>query len=60
MRNGRNLSSSDPDAPLAGIVVEPSQMHEPATGSIPATTLPEAPITGSLQERAQTETPPRT
>jgi hypothetical protein len=50
----------EPDAPLAGIVVEPSQMDEPVTGSIPATTLPEAPITGSLQERAQGDTPPNT
>ena len=35
-------------------------MDEPVTGSIPATTLPEAPITGSLQERAQGDTPPNT
>jgi hypothetical protein len=46
------------DVPLTGIVVEPSQMHEPVFGSITAPTLPEAPITGSLQERAQT--PPNT
>jgi hypothetical protein len=48
------------DAPLAGIVVEPSQMDAPVTGSNPVTTLPEASITGSLQKRAQTETPPNT
>jgi hypothetical protein len=53
-------SDREPDAPLAGIVVEPTQMDEPVTGSIPATTLPEAPITGSLQERAQGDTPPNT
>ena len=33
-------------------------MHESVFGNIPAPTLPEAPITGSLQERAQT--PPNT
>ena len=46
--------------PPTGIVVEPSQMHEPVTRSIPAPTQPEAPITGSLQERAQAATAPKT
>ena len=49
-----------PDMPLTGIVVEPSQVSEPVTGSTPAPILPEAPITGSLQERARTDTPPNT
>ena len=53
-------SNREADAPVAGIVVEPSQMREPVTGSILPKTLPEAPITGSLQERAQTDTPPKT
>ena len=52
-------SNSVPDAPLEGVVVEPSQMREPMTGSISAPTLLEAPITGSLQESAQT-VPPNT
>jgi multidrug resistance efflux pump len=47
------------DEPLAGVVVEPSRVQDPATGSIPAT-LPEAAITGSLQDRAQTITAPNT
>ena len=47
------------DAPLAGVVLEPQQMQDPATSSIPAT-LPEAPITGSLQEHVQTNTSPNT
>jgi hypothetical protein len=46
--------------PPTGIVVEPSQMREPVTRSIPALTQPEAPITGSLQERAQAATAPKT
>ena len=52
-------SAQEQDAPLAGVVVEPSRIQDPATGSIPAT-LPAAPITGSLQERAQTNTAPNT
>ena len=52
-------SAQEHDAPLAGVVVEPSRIQDPATGSIPAT-LPAAPITGSLQERAQTNTAPNT
>ena len=46
--------------PPTGIVVEPSQLREPVTHSIPAPTQPEAPITGSLQERAHAATAPET
>lgn len=46
--------------PPTGIVVGPSQMREPVTRSIPAPTQPEAPITGSLQERAEAATAPKT
>ena len=53
-------SVSEPVMPPTGIVVEPSQMREPVTRSIPALTQPEAPITGSLQERAQAATAPKT
>jgi len=48
----------DPEMPLTGIVVEPSQMREPLTGSIWTPTLPDASMTNGLQEHAQTETPP--
>ena len=51
-------SVEEPAVPLTGIVVEPSQMHESVTRSIPAPMLPEPPIIGSMQERAQTDTTP--
>ncbi len=44
--------------PLSGIVVEPSQM--PVKSNTPASAMPEAPITGSLQESALAETTPHT
>jgi multidrug resistance efflux pump len=53
-------SIGGPHVPLSGIVIEPSQIHGPLTSEVPAGTLLEAPITGSLQERAQTDAAPNT
>ncbi len=50
-------SIEEPHVPLSGIVIEPSQVRGTVTGSVPEATLPEAPITGSLQDIASAHTP---